>query len=291
MATFLVSSQIAYNSSGAFSPTATTDVDPPASVTDGDSDSTFEQGDTVVGLTYRGLFDMPLASGGTETLPVFSDATRFFILASQPLSAYSPPATINPAALDPSQSFTVCFLPATAIATPDGERPVETLAIGDLVLTADGRSVAVKWLGRQTLSTRFARHAVIRIHAGALGAGLPRRDLRVTADHALLIDGLLVNAGALVNGTTVTREPAEALGDTFMVYHVETEAHEIILAEGAATETYIDYVERRAFDNHAEYMALYGDAPHTVEAAYPRICAARHLPPALRLRLAGCQAA
>lgn len=291
MASFLANSQIAYNGSGAFLAGSTSDFGSPLSLSDGEPDTTFEQGDTVSGLSYSGLFDMPLASGGTETLPVFFDGTRFFVLGSQPLSAYTAPATINPAALDSSQSFTTCFLPGTAIATPEGETPVETLAIGDLVLTTDGRSIAVKWLGRQTLSARFSRHAVIRIQAGALGAGLPRRDLRVTADHALLIDGLLVNAGALVNGTTVTREPAEALGETFTVYHVETEAHEIILAEGAATETYIDYVERRVFDNHAEYLALYGDAPKVVEAAYPRISAARHLPAALRLRLAGRGAA
>ncbi|PZO74546.1 MAG: type I secretion protein, partial [Mesorhizobium amorphae] len=36
--------------------------------------------------------------------------------------------------------FTVCFLPGTLIATPSGTVPVETLAIGDLVLTADGNA-------------------------------------------------------------------------------------------------------------------------------------------------------
>jgi hypothetical protein len=45
----------------------------------------------------------------------------------------------------------VCFLAGTLIATPTGEVPVECLNIGDLVLTADGRAVPVKWIGRQTI--------------------------------------------------------------------------------------------------------------------------------------------
>jgi hypothetical protein len=59
---------------------------------------------------------------------------------------------------EPFPAFTAttfCFLAGTLIATPTGAVPVETLAIGDPILTADGRTVPVKWLGRQTLSTRF----------------------------------------------------------------------------------------------------------------------------------------
>ena len=49
----------------------------------------------------------------------------------------------------------LCFLSGTTIACPDGERAVETLDIGDLVLTFDGCAVPVKWIGRQTLSPVF----------------------------------------------------------------------------------------------------------------------------------------
>jgi hypothetical protein len=130
----------------------------------------------------------------------------------------------------------VCFLPGTAIATPAGEVAVERLAIGDLVTTAQGRAVPVRWIGRQTLSTLFGppeRLMPVRVQAGALGGGLPLRDLVLTADHALLIDGLLINAGALVNGASIDWVPISELGERFTVYHVETEDHDIILAEGA----------------------------------------------------------
>src|SRR5262245_76415 len=65
----------------------------------------------------------------------------------------------------------VCFLPGTLIATATGPVAVEDLAIGDRVLTADGREVPVKWLGRQTIVTLFGlpegRRPVV-IAAGAL---------------------------------------------------------------------------------------------------------------------------
>jgi Ca2+-binding RTX toxin-like protein len=182
----------------------------------------------------------------------------------------------------------ICFAQGTHIATPTGETRVENLRIGDPIVTADGRTVAVKWIGRQAISARFGmaeRLQPVRLREGALGAGRPWRDLTLTADHALLLDGLLVNAGALVNGTTIQYLPRDEIGPQFTVYHVETEDHDVILAEGAAAETYVDYVGRQAFDNYAEYVALYGAAEPIDEMAHPRVAVARLLPPALKARL------
>jgi hypothetical protein len=176
----------------------------------------------------------------------------------------------------------ICFAAGTLIATPEGESTVEALSIGDLILAADGRTVPVKWIGRQTLHKLFAgeRARPVRVTAGALGNGLPHTDLVLTADHALIFDGLAINAGALVNGTTITLEPLAALPDRVTYYHVETEAHDVILANGTPAETFIDYVGRQAFDNHAEYVELYGDARIIPEMSLPRISTARLVPPA-----------
>src|SRR4051794_5328758 len=84
----------------------------------------------------------------------------------------------------------ICFYPGTCIRTPVGEVAVETLRIGDMVLTAEGRAMPVRWLGRQTVSTLFAdplRVLPIRIAAGALAENLPARDLLVSPDHAILV--------------------------------------------------------------------------------------------------------
>lgn len=187
-----------------------------------------------------------------------------------------------------------CFAVGTLIATPSGERAVETLAIGDLITTGDDRVVPVKWIGRQCVHKLFTpteRFEPVRVQTSALGDGLPHTDLVLTADHALILNGLAICAGALVNGTTITRDPKASLPDRVTYYHIETEAHDVILANGAAAETYVDYVQRSAFDNHAEYLELYGEDRTIPEMDLPRVSAARLVPPAIRARLNGEAAA
>jgi hypothetical protein len=187
-----------------------------------------------------------------------------------------------------------CFAAGTMIATPSGECTVETLEPGASILSAAGDPVEVKWIGRQTVSTRFGpaeRLMPVRFAAGSLGDGLPHTDLTVTADHGMLVGGVICHAGALVNGTTITRVPLAEMGETYTVYHIETEAHEIILANGAPAETFIDNVSRRVFDNFAEFEALYGDVPEMEELDYPRAMSARQVPGRIQQSLAGKQVA
>ena len=181
----------------------------------------------------------------------------------------------------------ICFMAGTLIRTPNGEVAVETLKRGDLVLTSDGVSKPVRWLGRQTVSTVFAdplRVWPIRIKAGALGENVPARDLRLSPDHAVLVDGALIQAGALVNGTSIVRETA--VPKVFVYYHVELDDHSLILAENTPAETFIDNVDRLAFDNWAEHEALYPDGKQIEELPYPRAKARRQVPVQMRVRLA-----
>lgn len=183
--------------------------------------------------------------------------------------------------------FPVCFLEGTRIDTPDGERPVETLARGDLVLAADGSALTVRWLGRQSVVSVFANplwNYPIRIAAGALGDGLPKRDLFLSPNHALFVDGLLVHAAALVNDISIIRvmDP----GKRFTYFHVETEPHALILAEGAPAETFVDNVTRARFDNYAEYQAMYGNEAPVTELNFPRAMSRRQVPQETKERLA-----
>lgn len=185
--------------------------------------------------------------------------------------------------------FIVCFLAGTRIAIPAGERLVEDLAIGDFVLTADGRAVPVTWIGRQrVVNHRFGLHesrAPVRIAAGALGQGLPHSDLCVSADHGMVWEGLVVNAGAMVNGTTIHFVPRDELPAEYTYFHIETAGHEVVLANGAPAETFVDYVTRSHFDNYQEYLDLYGAERVVVEMPRPRVSAQRMLPDALRAKL------
>jgi hypothetical protein len=181
----------------------------------------------------------------------------------------------------------ICFMAGTMIAIPDGSVAVEALKRGDLVLTSDGRAVPVSWVGRQTVSTVFAdplRVLPIRIKAGAIGENVPSRDLLLSPDHAILVDHALIQAGALVNGTSVVRE--EDVPHTFTYYHVEVDDHALILAENAPAETFVDNVERLAFDNWAEHQALYPEGKSITELPYPRAKAHRQVPTNIRVKLA-----
>jgi autotransporter passenger strand-loop-strand repeat protein len=185
-----------------------------------------------------------------------------------------------------------CFCAGTNIRTPNGDAPVETLKIGDMVMTAAGQAVPVRWIGISTVSTRFAdplRVMPVRIRAGALAENMPERDLLVSPDHAMFLGGILLQAGALVNGNSITREAR--MPEIFTYYHVEVANHELILAEGAPTETFVDNVDRMAFDNWAEHQALYGGEAEIVEMPYPRARSARQLPMAMRRLLAARAAA
>jgi hypothetical protein len=179
-----------------------------------------------------------------------------------------------------------CFAAGTRIQTPRGKIAVEKLKIGDKVVTAGGDSIPVRWIGVSTVASGGdpLRVMPVRIRAGALGEKIPERDLLLSPDHALFLGGILVQAGALVNGSSITREMKMPRG--FIYYHVEVANHELILAEGAAAETFVDNLGRIAFDNWAEHIALYGGETEIAEMRYPRAKSARQLPAALRRLMA-----
>ena len=182
--------------------------------------------------------------------------------------------------------ITLCFYPGTRLATPDGDIAVENIVAGTMLRTASGDDLPVRWIGRSEIATRFAdplRSLPVRIRAGALGAGLPRRDLLVSPGHAMFLDNMLIQAGALVNGTSIIRETSVPAHFTY--YHVELATHELLLAEGAAAESFVDNIDRMHFSNWAEHEAL-PDAAPIVEMPYPRAKAQRQVPYSVRRMLA-----
>ena len=149
------------------------------------------------------------------------------------------------------------------ILTPDGERPVETLCTGKRVITlVDGEEVTqtVRWLGHRRIDlTRHPRPetvAPIRIERDAFADNVPHRDLLVSPDHAIFVDGMLICAKQLVNGTTIRREKGWSSVD---YYHVELNEHAILLAEGLPAESYLDTGNRGFFANAGAPLVLHPD--------------------------------
>lgn len=166
-----------------------------------------------------------------------------------------------------------CFVSGTRVMTPSGEVAIEDLRIGGLVVTLSGEAKPIKWIGRRRYSAEAAASDTppILIRAGALGKGLPRRDLFLSANHALALEGVLIEAAELVNGVSVCRPPG---GEKVEYLNLEFAAHEIIFAEGVAVESYVDRNTRQRFDNWREYATLYPNEPvRHVPYAAPRVTA------------------
>jgi hypothetical protein len=95
----------------------------------------------------------------------------------------------------------------------------------------------------------------ILVARSALAPEVPHADLYVTAEHAFLIDGLLMPVGNLINGTTITRHDARDC-EALEYYNIKVEGHDVIYAEGAPVETLREVDETAV--NFAEYFRMYG---------------------------------
>ena len=141
-----------------------------------------------------------------------------------------------------------CFTPGTLIATTDGEKAVEALRPGMRVICMNLLPQKIRWIGCRTitLGAENAESRPIRIAAGALGPGLPRRTLRVSPGHRMFLQGPGVRAqtgqrsalGVTRGLTALPGVAHEALGQSVTYYTILLDRHAVIYAEGAPTESF-----------------------------------------------------
>jgi hypothetical protein len=173
-----------------------------------------------------------------------------------------------------TESDQPCYCRGTLILTEKGEVPVEELEIGDFVVTVSGACRAIKWIGKRGYSGRFVwgRKDIlpICIKAGALDGNVPLRDLWISPHHAMYIDGILIEARDLVNGISIYQC---AHVDSVEYFHIELDSHDVILAEGAWSETFLDDDNRTMFHNVNEYKKLHPDQSAVSKGRYyaPRL--------------------
>lgn len=194
-------------------------------------------------------------SGGTSLLKDIN--TTYYSRSSSPMTLA---AVVLP-----------CFAEGTRLQTPRGLIVVEHLREGDLVSTRAGIR-PVRWIGHRAID--IGRHrdpaavSPIRIAPHAFGDGLPHTALRLSPDHAVFADGVLIPVRRLVNGATITRENPH----TITWFHVELAdahgdaIHDIVLAEGLPTESYLDTGNRDAFINGGPTLSLHPDFGRNVWA-------------------------
>ena len=168
-------------------------------------------------------------------------------------------SNFNAADLTAAAFAVACFAAGARIATPSGPVPVEELREGDQVISAFGGTSTVLWLGSRTVDCR--RHPrprdvmPVRIDRDAFADGAPVRDLYLSPDHAVLVDGALIPVRHLINGATIAQMPT----DTVTYHHVELGQHDVVLAEGLPCESYLDTGNRAAFANGGGSIQLHPD--------------------------------
>jgi len=182
-----------------------------------------------------------------------------------------------------------CFAAGTRIATARGDIAVEELRVGDSVVLHHGGVHPVVWLGHRRIDC--ARHPrphdvwPVRVSAGVFGGGLPRRDLLLSPDHAVFVDGVLIPIRHLIDGHGVAQERRDAV----TYWHVELPQHAVLLAEGLPAESFLDTGNRAAFANAGAVVHLQPDFSRRLwdgDACAPIVVGGPALN-AVRRRLAG----
>ena len=150
--------------------------------------------------------------------------------------------------------------------TPAGEVCVDTLRRWDEVITVQGEMRPSVWVGRRRVDCM--RHPSpdevwpVRVRAHSFGEGLPQRDLFLSPDHAVFVEGVLIPVKYLVNGTSV----AQTRRANVTYYHIELARHDVVLAERLPVESYLETGSRAAFANGGTIAHLHprfgGAGPH-----------------------------
>ncbi|OAG71613.1 outer membrane protein [Acetobacter malorum] len=158
-----------------------------------------------------------------------------------------------------------CFLSGSMIRTTNGEVAVEDVHIGDEVIAFDWRNKTdivrpVVWVGKAHVNVR---HGLpddeagwpVRILKDAIDDGVPYKDMLITAEHCLFFKDRFVPARMLVNGVSIFYDKSITSYD---YYHVETEQHSVITADGMLTESYLDTGNRSSFRQEGKVATLRG---------------------------------
>ena len=142
-----------------------------------------------------------------------------------------------------------CFTAGAQIAVPGGTMPVEQLSVGDAVMTRDHGGQIIRWIGRRHILAEELEQCPqlrpVRIMAGALGDGLPTHDLVVSRQHRMLLRSKIAirmfgMTEILMPAIKMTALPGIFVDETcaeVTYFHLLLDRHEIIFAEGAATES------------------------------------------------------
>ena len=267
----------------------------------GDSDNsqtlanatTYDGESYAAGLRVESEFSMTVQdpSGNTYTLLAFNinepGTTSFatveglaFIGGVGGFPPVGVPLTVISTAEGPNNPYDAlasppCFTTGCPIMTQHGMRPVETLAVGDLVQTRDHGFQEIRWIGRRYFPASVLKHEErfrpVLIRKDAFGPGRPRSDLRFSPQHRVLlsdwrvqllfgVNEILVPIKKLMNDHTIVAPPTD---DGIAYFHILFDQHEVLDCDGLEAESYFlgDHALFAA-DTYAEVCSIFPELEH-----------------------------
>jgi autotransporter-associated beta strand protein len=249
---------------------------------------------TIAGFTYGDTIDITDLADSSITSVSFSTSSD--VLDIDYTGDAGAPLALNFAAGTPNDFATesdgaagttlfeaiACFQRGTRILTTRGEALVETIHPGDMIVLArpDGPLVRpVVWMGHRRIDC--TRHpdpgAVwpILVREHAFGTGLPQRNLWLSPEHAIFLDGVLIPVKQLVDDEMIVQIPL----NTVEYWHVELADHDVLLAEGLPCESYLDTGNRDGFVNGAAFAQAHPDfsPKHWSATCAPLVLGGAHL--------------
>jgi surface protein len=160
---------------------------------------------------------------------------------------------------DPSPEPIVCYLKGSLILTKRGFVPIENIKAGDKVVTKgniynnkfikEDTNLSIQpvmWVSKFKVIDLNSKSRPICIKTDALGKNYPFRDLYVSPNHSLILNGKMVPAKNMVNGKTIVQDKE---CDNVEYYHLECESHSAIIANGVLSESYLEVNNRDVFEN------------------------------------------
>ncbi|ATJ92303.1 MULTISPECIES: Hint domain-containing protein [Acetobacter] len=213
---------------------------------------------TLIGADGQNVasYSVTIANGANVPVGVYNNSVNSQDLATNPLKiTYANGNTYIGA----------CFLAGSMIRTTSGEVAVEDIHIGDEVIAFDWRSNAdvvrpVVWVGKTHVNIRHGMPDdeagwPVRVLKDAIADGVPYKDMLITAEHCLFFKDRFVPVRMLVNGISIFYDKSISSYD---YYHVETEQHSVITADGMLTESYLDTGNRSSFRQEGKIATLRG---------------------------------
>lgn len=225
------------------------------------TDATFDGGN----FSNHGYVELSSLPPGSTALLTTSDPTHIVAFtypvgsgnvfySTIPLDFYTGSSN---AAITPAEILTlfgntldvICFARGTLIQTATGLRCVEQLVVGDQIAVMGGGTQPIRWIGSTKVSGAELRQTPalrpIRITAGALGNGLPSRDLSVSRQHRILVSSKIAarmfgTSEVLVSAIKLIALPGIYVDDSVEeveYFHILFDNHEIIWAENTTCES------------------------------------------------------